>query len=88
MIKPYKEKIQENISYRTFSENILEHELVWHRDREDRIVEALEETDWLLQMDNSLPKPITKLFIPKGVYHRVIKGTKELKLKIKKLTDG
>ena len=58
----------------------------WHRDHEDRKVTPLESNDWLFQMDNELPIPINKeLFIPKGVYHRVIPGTGLLRIKLVKL---
>jgi hypothetical protein len=37
-------------------------------------------------MDNQLPQRMTgKIFIPKEVWHRVIKGKNELKVKITKL---
>jgi hypothetical protein len=55
---------------------------MWHRDREDRIIESIGDTDWKIQIDNELPKVIDKAFIPMGVYHRVIKGTGDLKIKL------
>ncbi len=71
---------------REFDENIDPIELMWHRDNEDRIVEALESTDWLIQLDNSLPIVLNEpIFIPKHMYHRVIKGTGHLLVKIIKL---
>jgi hypothetical protein len=70
---------------REFNEDIDPIELMWHRDNEDRIVEALESTDWLVQLDDSLPILLDKpIFIPKHVYHRTIKGTGPLLVKIKK----
>jgi quercetin dioxygenase-like cupin family protein len=75
---------QENIDgklLRTFSSNVDEEELKWHYDLCDREVLVLEGQDWELQIDNELPKklkPSEKYFIPKGVYHRVIKGTGDL----------
>ena len=78
---PFEE--QDNI--RTFSQDVDEMELVWHRDREDRIVEALEPTDWMFQLDNNLPQRLEKIFIPKDTYHRVIKGSGNLKVKVIKL---
>lgn len=71
---------------REFDETIDPIELMWHRDNEDRIVEALESTDWLMQLDDSLPIILNKpIFIPKHMYHRVIKGTGNLLVKIIKL---
>jgi hypothetical protein len=56
---------------------------MWHRDREDRIIESIGKTDWLIQIDNELPKEINeKIFIPMGVYHRLIKGTNNLIIKL------
>ena len=78
---PFEE--QDNI--RIFDQDVDEMELVWHRDREDRIVEALETTDWMFQLDNNLPQRLKKIFIPKGTYHRVIKGSGDLKVKVTKL---
>jgi hypothetical protein len=70
---------------RKFDENIDPVELMWHMDNEDRLVEALELTDWLVQLDDSLPILLDKpIFIPKHVYHRTIKGTGPLLVKIKK----
>ena len=80
---------QENISNnkfkRVFSSDVPEKELVWHMDKENRIVEVLEDSEWLFQMDNELPIPLkkgVKLEIPKEVFHRVIKGTTDLEIVI------
>jgi len=83
---PFKEELIDNIYYRTFKENINDDLLVWHRDREDRIIESLDTTDWKIQIDNELPKVIIdRIFIPMGVYHRLIKGTNDLRLKVVKM---
>ena len=58
---------------------------MWHRDREDRLVEILECNNWKYQSDNTLPlemKKGDKIFIPKGEYHRVIKGDGDLVIKV------
>lgn len=87
MSRPYKEtEAAERSVVRTFDESIDPIELMWHRDQEDRIVEAIEPTDWLVQLDNELPTLIDKpIFIPKYVWHRTIKGTGSLKVKVTKL---
>ncbi len=84
---PYKETVLGNNQYlRTFSEDVDDHELEWHKDREDRIVEVIENHGWEFQMDNELPIHLeNKLFIPKETYHRVIKGTGKLIVRITKL---
>ncbi len=87
MILPFKEeKLEENIFIREFSQDTDSSEFLWHRDREDRIIESVEETDWLFQLDNKLPQKIEgEIFIPKETYHRIIKGRGDLKIKLIKL---
>ena len=83
---PFKEtKLGDNEFIRVFSQYTDSGEYMWHRDREDRIIESIEQTDWKIQLDNELPKVIDRVFIPMGVYHRVIKGTGDLKIKLIKL---
>ena len=68
---------------REFNENIDPIELKWHRDREDRIIEIVGKTDWKIQLENQLPTSINQpVRIPKGEWHRVIKGNGKLTLKI------
>jgi hypothetical protein len=86
MTKPYKEEFIDGWFYRTFTEETAKSEMVWHRDREDRLVEAVVPTDWLIQMEDSLQVPIKgQIFVPMGAWHRAIKGSGELKIRIKKL---
>jgi hypothetical protein len=87
MIDPYKNiEITDKHIIREFSDKTDIINFMWHRDNEDRIVEALESTDWSLQLDDSLPIVLNKpIFIPKHMYHRVIKGTGNLLVKIIKL---
>ena len=87
MSLPFQEtKLNDNTFIREFKQDTDSGEFSWHRDRENRIIESLGETDWLIQIDNELPKKIEgEVFIPMGVYHRVIKGTGDLKIKLQKL---
>jgi len=65
-------------------------ELEWHRDRNDRLIEVIEGTDWMLQFDNDLPFIINKtniIFIPKETFHRLHSGTDKLVLKIREYRD-
>jgi len=83
---PFEKKIEEDYKIRTFTQNIVSEELKWHFDSTDREVTIIESKGWKFQMDNELPKILKegqKLFIPKGIYHRVIKGDGKLKIKIK-----
>lgn len=85
---PFDEKVKGNVKERIFSKNTDEMELKWHWDEQDRIVTPLHETDWMLQLDNELPFKLIEgndYFIPVGVYHRVIKGNGDLKIKVKLL---
>lgn len=87
MSHPYKEtKISNNKFIRVFEQDTDSGEFMWHRDYEDRIIESIETTDWMIQIDNELPKKIEgEIFIPKGVFHRLIKGTNNLKIRLEKL---
>ena len=58
MSYPYEEKVEGNVSIRKFSAEVDEMELVWHRDREDRLIESTHPTDWKFQMDNKIPEII------------------------------
>tara|TARA_B100002019_G_C20987975_1_gene459123 strand:+ start:171 stop:419 length:249 start_codon:yes stop_codon:yes gene_type:complete len=80
-MKPYSD--QNNI--REFSSNVDELDLVWHQDKEDRLIEILEGEGWKFQRDNKVPVDMKigdRIFIPEGEIHRVIKGTTDLKIKI------
>lgn len=87
MSLPFKEKSLGNDVYiREFDKDIDSHELEWHLDREDRLVEVVENNGkWQVQLDNCLPVLLEKnIFIPKETYHRVIKGSGRLVVKITK----
>ena len=80
-MNPYTDK--NNI--REFSSNVDELDLVWHQDKEDRLVEVLEGEVWKFQRDNNIPVDMKigdRIFIPEGEIHRIIKGTTNLKIKI------
>ncbi len=80
-MNPYTDK--NNI--REFSSNVDELDLVWHQDKEDRLVEVLEGEGWKFQRDNNIPVDMKigdRIFIPEGEIHRIIKGTTNLKIKI------
>ena len=85
--RPYSELTEEGYVIREFSNNTSSFELVWHRDKEDRYVQSIGKTDWMFQLDNQIPQRLSenKLFIPKETYHRLIKGTGNLTVKVYKL---
>ena len=77
-----------NVFLREFQETIESDELIWHLDREDRKVTVLEGESWMLQMDNQLPVLLESgriYHIPAYTYHRVIKGSGNLKVVVEKL---
>ena len=84
----YKQTIRNNKILREFSNDVDSHELVWHRDKKDRIVKILEGNNWKFQLDNKLPVTLTEgmtIFIPKQTYHRILKGSNNLKIEIKEV---
>jgi hypothetical protein len=85
-MKPYKENLKNGYILREFDANIDVSELVWHRDKKDRVVEVISGRGWQFQMDNRLPielKKGMKLEIPKETFHRIGKGITKLVIKIK-----
>jgi hypothetical protein len=83
---PYTDlEITDQYIIREFNENIDPIELLWHRDDEDRTIEILEGINWMIQLDNQLPILLNShIFIPRHMWHRTIKGTGPLKIKIYK----
>ena len=70
---------------RSFSQEVDEIELKWHRDEEDREVVSISKTDWKVQLDNELPVSLNSpVKIKASTWHRVIKGTGNLVVKITK----
>ena len=78
---PFTQETFDGKILRTFSSEVNEDELKWHYDLKDRKIQIIKGDNWELQMDKELPEKLTPLkeyFIPKGVYHRVIKGNGDL----------
>lgn len=79
------ENISKNKFVRTFEPNVDSNELVWHRDKKNRLVEILNNNDWMVQFENELPIKLEKgdlLFIESERYHRVHKGSTNLEILI------
>ena len=85
--KPFTEEVySHNIILRHFDPVAPDHLYKWHADDKDRWIESLNENDWQFQFDNELPQSLepTKIIqIPKGVIHRLVKGTSPLTISIK-----
>lgn len=86
--EPFEDKyLGSNALIRTFFVNEADTSFDWHRDDEDRIVEVLEGKGWKFQRDNCLPElvnPGDRINISKHEWHRIIKGSSNLVVKIKK----
>jgi hypothetical protein len=68
---------------RSFDKDIDPVELMWHRDLETRKVTAVSPSDWKIQLENNLPVSLDEtIIIPAGAWHRLIKGSGELVVKI------
>jgi hypothetical protein len=81
---PFLEKYIEGEEFiRVFSQDSESEDMVWHRDLEDRIIESFDQTDWMIQIENRIPEKISNsIEIKSGVWHRLIKGSGDLTLKI------
>ena len=79
--------VSENkIKTRLLKENIESRDFKWHFEKRDRKIKVIQSNDWVLQFENRKPRPLKEgqiITIPKGVYHRVIKGDGDLIIKIK-----
>ena len=83
---PFTQKKEGVFLIREFNKDTPTSELIWHRDREDREVTVVEGIGWKIQMDDGLPKPLLTgetYYIPKNTYHRIIKGSSNLTVRIK-----
>ena len=82
----FEKDIYDNIFTRVFKESVEKEQLIWHKDKKDRVVKVIYGTGWKLQYDNQLPielEPGQNYHIKKQEFHRLLKGNSELKLEIK-----
>lgn len=82
---PFSQEKFENYWIRIFSKDVETDELKWHFDNENRRVTVLEGNDWMFQMDDDLPVTLKVgdiIEVPKGIYHRIKRGSNDLKIKI------
>ena len=81
------EKIDKYNFIRTFPADVDEMDLIWHADKENRIITVLEGNGWKFQFDEELPIKMIKglsISILKGRLHRIIKGKGPLKINLQK----
>ena len=85
---PFKEEQIDQFNFiRTFSADVDEMDLIWHADKENRIITVLEGNGWKFQFDEELPVEMTEgksISFLKGKLHRVIKGKGPLKINLQK----
>lgn len=82
---PFQQQNKEGKIIRTFFPDTEEEELKWHQDLKDRKVTIIEDGGWQFQMEDSLPSKLSvaeQIYIPKFVWHRVIKGFGKLVVEI------
>jgi len=86
LVSPFsEERISSTEFIRCFDQDVDPAELKWHQDWEDRTIQFLEFNDWMFQFDNELPIECSgEIFIKAGTWHRVIRGSGSLKVKITK----
>ena len=92
-MKLFKEKIIEDTSTyilvkRYFMSTLIEEELNWHMDKEDRDIFVIKGDGWYIQIENEIPKLMQKHLvynIPKNTWHRIInKNRSNLEINVKK----
>lgn len=90
MVRPYTQVTDGSVIIRTFSDASDAEELSWHRDEHDREVTVLSCDGWKFQYDNGLPIDMNAgdtVQIPRDSWHRIIKGTGDLVVKIRERSD-
>ena len=82
----FEKSIYDKVFTRVIKEDVEKEQLIWHKDRKDRVVKVIYGTGWKLQYDNDLPFELEvgqNYYIKKEHFHRLHKGNSELKLEIK-----
>ena len=78
-------KISSRLLLRECSRETPQDHLVWHRDKQDRVVRVVSGSGWKIQFDNNLPVDLLEgksYRIQKNVFHRVIKGDSDLVVEV------
>ena len=85
---PFQQQNIEGKIIRTFLPDVEEEELKWHQDLKDRKVTIIQDGGWQFQIEDGLPNKLSvdqQIFIPKFVWHRVIKGKDNLVVEIEEI---
>lgn len=88
---PY-EEIQafSDVFIRLFSPLVDDDDLIWHWDTEDRDITVLQGGNWLYEEKGKEPIKLVvgyRHLIPKGVWHRIIKGDDDLIIRLTKIQN-
>ncbi len=86
-MNPYQEIQQGEFTIRTFKKDVQDNELIWHRDKEDRVVRVVKGNGWQFQRADCLPILLNEgdiIQIKKEEWHRIIKGRTDLIVEIRK----
>ena len=81
------QQLDTKLFLREFPADVDEMDLIWHADKENRIITVLEGNGWKFQFDEELPIEMTdglSISIFEGRIHRIIKGEGPLKIKLQK----
>jgi len=84
--RPYRQvTLGDGAVLREFRGDTSPDELIWHQDRTDRLITVVEGREWKLQLQDGLPFPLTEgdsYSIPARSWHRIVRGSGRLVIKI------
>lgn len=85
---PFQEvPLGENVFIRLFVKDLPSDELIWHWDKEDRTIEVLQSGGWSYQERDKKSRKLKNretFSIHTGVWHRILKGSGDLIIKVTK----
>jgi hypothetical protein len=85
---PFEQEFIDGKIRRVFNIDVDSEELKWHQDLKDRKVTVVEGGGWEFQIEDCLPTKLEdakQFYIPKLVWHRVIKGNRPLVVEIEEI---
>jgi len=83
--RPYRQRVVGDSTLREFRSDTRSDDLIWHQDKNDRRVAVIEGNGWKLQLEKGLPIPLVEgntYNIPAKTWHRIVRGTGRLVIKI------
>lgn len=85
MSKVYVDTYNGKSFIRKFNITNSDDDLVWHRDKRDRLIRVIDGGGWEFQHDNQLPFVMEdgmEFYVKRETFHRVIKGVGDLIIEI------